>query len=92
MRNGGEVTTSATESDLICGVAEAGWVSNCSIFYHATTRQLFAYVEIEDEARWLAMARTEICQDWWRHMKEIMPTNADLSPASANLAEVFHLD
>lgn len=67
-------------------------VSSYSIFYHATTRPLFGYVEIEDETRWLAIARTEICQRWRRHMKEIMPTNADLSPACANLVEVFHLD
>jgi len=67
-------------------------VHNYSIFLDRTSSTLFAYVEIEDEARWNAIARTEICQRWWRHMKAIMPSNADNSPESKNLAEVFHLD
>ena len=31
-------------------------VHNYSIFLHPETRQLFGYVEIEDEARWTAVA------------------------------------
>jgi L-rhamnose mutarotase len=67
-------------------------VSNYSIFLHPETRQLFGYAEIEDEARWSAIAQTEVCQRWWRHMSEVMPSNPDHSPVSAPLAEVFHLD
>ena len=65
---------------------------NYSIFYYPTTRHVFTYVEIEDEARWTAFASTEICKKWREHMSEIMPSNADKSPACANLSEVFHLD
>ncbi len=65
---------------------------NYSIFYDATTRQLFGYVEIEDETRWQAIADTEECRRWWAHMQEIMPSNADNSPISVELDEVFHLD
>ncbi len=67
-------------------------VHNYSIFLHAETRQLFAYAEIEDEARWQAIAQTPECQKWWRHMGDIMPGNPDHSPKSAPLREVFHLD
>lgn len=67
-------------------------VHNYSIFLHAPTRQLFAYVEIEDEARWNAIAQTPICRKWWAHMKEIMPSNPDNSPVSSELREVFHMD
>ena len=67
-------------------------VHNYSIFLHPGTRQLFAYVEIEDEARWAAIAKTAACQRWWKHMGEIMPANPDLSPMSAELREVFHID
>lgn len=67
-------------------------VHNYSIFLHPETRQLFGYVEIEDEARWAAIARTEICGKWWAHMSSVMPSNADNSPVSAELREVFHLD
>jgi L-rhamnose mutarotase len=28
---------------------------------------LFAYVEIEDEARWNTIAATRECQKWWKH-------------------------
>ena len=67
-------------------------VHNYSIFLQAETRQLFGYVEIEDEARWNAIAQTPICRKWWTHMKDLMPANPDHSPKSVELREVFHLD
>jgi len=66
-------------------------VQTYSIFLHPETRQLFAYVEFEREERWQAIARTDVCQRWWRHMREIMPSNADNSPVSLELKEVFRL-
>ena len=62
-----------------------------SIFLHPDTNQLFGYVEIEDEARWTALAQTEVCQRWWASMRELMPSNPDNSPVSTDLCEVFHL-
>jgi len=67
-------------------------VHNYSIFLHPETRQLFGYVEIEDEARWAAIAGTPECRRWWKHMAGIMPSNPDDSPVSFALQEVFHLD
>lgn len=67
-------------------------VHNYSIFLHPDTNQLFGYVEIEDEARWQAIAATGICGKWWAHMRDIMPSNPDNSPVSRDLLEVFHLD
>src|SRR2546426_146562 len=67
-------------------------VSNYSIFLHPETRQLFAYAEIEDAARWRAVAGTEVCQKWWAHMKDIMPSNPDGSPIVREIREVFHLE
>lgn len=67
-------------------------VHNYSIFLHPETRQLFAYAEIEDEARWAAIAQTEVCQRWWKHMGDVMPSNPDHSPVATNLNEVFHID
>ena len=66
-------------------------VHNYSIFLHPQTRQLFGYVEIEDEARWAAIAQTEVCRRWWEHMSSVMPSNPDHSPVSRELKEVFHL-
>ncbi|MDD4891271.1 MAG: L-rhamnose mutarotase [Phycisphaerae bacterium] len=71
---------------------KAHGVHNYSIFLHPQTRQLFAYVEIEDEARWDAIAQTAICRKWWAHMKDLMPSNPDNSPKSLELRSVFHID
>lgn len=71
---------------------KAHGVRSYSIFLHAETRQLFAYVEIEDEKRWAAIAQTPVCRKWWAHMKEIMPSNPDNSPRSVELKQVFHID
>jgi len=73
-------------------VLKAHGVHNYSIFLHPETRQLFGTVEIEDEARWNAIAQTAECQRWWAHMKDVMPSHADNSPVSTELKEVFHMD
>lgn len=67
-------------------------VRTYSIFLDPATRDLFAYVEIENEARWQAIAQTEVCRRWWHFMREIMPANPDDSPVSCELREVFHLE
>ncbi len=67
-------------------------VRNYSIFLDEQTSKLFGYAEIEDERRWDAIAQTDVCQRWWAHMGDIMPSNPDNSPVSQQLREVFHLD
>ena len=58
-------------SDLEQTLKDHG-VHNYSIFLEPDTHQLFAYVEIEDEARWDAIAQTDPCKRWWAYMKDIM--------------------
>ena len=67
-------------------------VRSYSIFLDEQTSDLFAYAEFESEERWAAVAETEICRRWWKHMREIMPSNADNSPVTNPLREVFHID
>ncbi len=67
-------------------------VHNYSIFLHPETRQLFAYAEIESEERWAAIAQTEVCRRWWKHMDPLMPGNPDHSPTARELREVFHIE
>lgn len=55
-----------------------------SIFLHPGTGQLFAYAEIEDEARWQAIAETGVCKRWWAHMKDLMLSNPDKSPSRSD--------
>jgi len=71
---------------LACGVR------SYSIFLDEQTSELFGYAEIEDEQRWKAIAQTEVCQRWWKHMREIMPSRTDNSPVSTPLKEVFHME
>jgi L-rhamnose mutarotase len=32
-----------------------------------------------------------VCRRWWASMRELMPANADSSPVSRDLREVFRL-
>lgn len=66
-------------------------VSNYSIFLHPETLQLLGYAEIESEEKWEAIASTPVCRNWWSHMKDLMVVNADDSPVSQPLTEVFHM-
>lgn len=77
--------------DELADVLRAHGVHNYSIHLHPETRQLFGYAEIESEERWRAIASTEVCRRWWKHMADIMPANPDSSPVSAPLTEVFYL-
>jgi L-rhamnose mutarotase len=73
-------------------VLTAHGARNYSIYLDPSDGSLFGYVEIEDEARWNAIAQTDVCRRWWTHMRDIMPANPDDSPRSVELREVFHLD
>ena len=66
-------------------------VRTYSIFLDRATNHLFGYVEFESEAQWKAVAGTSVCQRWWAHMRDLMPSNPDHSPQSVELEEVFHI-
>jgi L-rhamnose mutarotase len=72
-------------------VLRAHGVHNYSIHLHPETRQLFGYAEIESEERWAAIASTDVCRRWWKHMGDVMPSNPDNSPVATPLREVFYL-
>jgi len=65
---------------------------NYSIFLDRDTGVLYGYIELESEELWAESANTAICRKWWDYMADIMETNADNSPVSEDLIEVFHLD
>jgi L-rhamnose mutarotase len=67
-------------------------VRTYSIFLDPDSRDLFGYVEYDSEERWAAVAGTDVCRRWWRHMREMMPTTPDDSPITRPLDEVFHLE
>ena len=63
-----------------------------SIFLDPESDALFGYVEVESDDLWARIASTDVCRRWWRHMRELMPTNKDDSPVSRELREVFHIE
>ena len=71
---------------------KAHGVRTYSIFLNEKTRELFGYAEIEDEARWNAIADTDVCRRWWVSMSPLMPSHEDHRPVSRDLTEVFRLD
>lgn len=76
----------------LAAVLKEHGVHNYSIFLHADQTTLFAYAEIESDARWEAIAETKVCRRWWASMAELMETKPDDRPVSEDLPEVFHLD
>lgn len=74
------------------GVLKEHGVSSYSVFLHPKTRQLFAYAEIEDEARWKAIALTPVWQKWWAHMQDLVEVNSDGSLLAEGLVEMFHIE
>ncbi len=77
--------------ELLRALKEHG-VSNYSIFLDEQTSQLYAYLEIESEAEFVAIADTDVCKRWWEYMAEIMPSNDDNSPVVRDCRQVFHME
>jgi L-rhamnose mutarotase len=66
-------------------------VHSYSIFLDPETNDLFGYAEVDSEERWNAIGSTEVCRRWWHHMRDLVRSNADNSPVSRDLREVFHI-
>ena len=66
-------------------------IQDYSIFLDEETNALFAYLTITDKARLDELPNEPVMHQWWTYMKDIMETNADNSPVSIPLREVFYL-
>jgi L-rhamnose mutarotase len=62
-----------------------------SIFLDESGLTLFGYLQIEDPARLDKLREEPLMWKWWNYMADIMDTNADASPTSSPLQEVFYL-
>ncbi|SEQ09394.1 L-rhamnose mutarotase [Neolewinella agarilytica] len=66
-------------------------VSEYSIFIDEETDTLFAFQKVSGEGGSQDLSDHPIVQKWWAFMADIMETNADNSPVSVPLREVFYL-
>lgn len=69
-------------------------VCNYSIFLHENSESLFGYFEVEDEALFEKLGESEVMQQWWEYMTEVLVCESDqsLKAKEEMLSEVFHLD
>jgi len=67
-------------------------IGNYSIFYDEETNILFAYQEQSGESSSQDLGTEEIVKKWWKYMADIMETNADNSPVTVPLEQVFFLE
>lgn len=77
--------------ELAALLRESG-VANYSIFLDPASHTLFAYLERPEEHAMDALPAHPVMRRWWAHMGDIMATNADGSPVTEPLEELFHLE
>jgi len=66
-------------------------ISEYSIFLDEATHSLFGVLKITDPKNLDNLPQQEVMQRWWKYMADIMESNADNSPVSIPLREVFYL-
>ena len=68
-------------------------INNYSIFLHKDSRNLFCYLEIEDEKKFLELSNVEICKRWWHFMKDVLvcENEQSIKAKEEELREVFYL-
>ena len=76
--------------ELVQLLKEAG-ISDYSIFLDEETNSLFGVLKITDPKNMNNLPHQEVMQRWWKYMGDIMESNADNSPVSVPLKDVFYL-
>jgi len=66
-------------------------ISEYSIFLDEETHTLFAFQKITEGSGSQDLGENEIVKKWWNYMADIMETNADNSPVTTELEEVFYM-
>jgi L-rhamnose mutarotase len=77
--------------ELAAAIRAAG-ISDYSIFLDQKTLTLFAVQKQADGHRAAALPDHPAVRKWWAYMAPLMEVNADNSPVTGELRQVFHLD
>lgn len=67
-------------------------ISEYSIFLDAETDTLFAFQKVSGDGGSQDLSDNAIVRKWWDYMADLMEVNADKSPVSTSLKEVFFLE
>ena len=66
-------------------------ISQYSIYLDEKTRELFAVLELPSREILHELPAEAVMKRWWDYMSDIMETNADHSPVTIPLKQVFFL-
>ena len=66
-------------------------ISEYHIYLNEQSLSLFGILKITDPMKLDELPHHPVMKKWWAYMKDIMETNADNSPVSIPLINVFHL-
>jgi len=66
-------------------------VRDYSIFLDKETNTLFGTLKVSNMELYGRLPSLEVMRKWWDYMSDITETNADNSPVSQSLWEVFYL-
>jgi L-rhamnose mutarotase len=76
--------------ELAAALHDAG-IRDYSIFLDDETHVLFAVLRRTPDHRMAGLPQADVMQRWWRHMADLMETNADGSPRQRPLQRMFHM-
>jgi L-rhamnose mutarotase len=76
--------------DLLVLLKKSG-IQDYSIFFDEETNALIGILKISDQKKFDELPKNPLMQKWWKYMADIMATNADNSPKSIELKEVFYM-
>ena len=78
----------------LCFVLKKYGICNYSIFYNENNNHLFGYLEVDDNSKFIALAKEKVCQEWWLKMKRYLVAENDysLKAKEEELCEIFHID
>ncbi len=70
----------------------AAGIRDYSIFLDEASGTLFAVLRRTEDHRMDHLPAEPVMRRWWKHMRDIMATEPDGSPAVTPLQPMFHLD
>ena len=76
--------------ELVQALKEAG-VSDYTIWHDPQSNHLFGILTRTDNHTMAKLPDTEIMKRWWKHMADVMETDADNVPTQVPLKRVFFL-